>query len=808
MHTIDTGMKRFSTSSPPPVVKRGKNTEPNSQLDSAHSVNSSATAIPNRTQYIESLLHKVENKTSLRSVNAHCCAVNQKLFATEFKLLITNYGYQYGVQFLSQWPENKKNQTWFYLIISCLFTNREPSISESIITELTLQKDSDVEPIAYLTILKKLQTVGGLRSPAGFKEFMDWLVCWNLSEVQPGVDLLKNIPDEIRKMRPDLPIIEDSGIKMADDLGWGNLGCSLENYLANTQWIQYFIIYAFIEHAPVDFIQPVIESWLEADDTTAIRDKLFAQEQHPLSVQFSEPRPWNIMLAALDRLLPGLESEFSQDISKLDGSDQPVEKMDENFTGKLNLPRESFVFGRTIAFLDPKNLGHLYLKFQSRDESDKVFFQEAQRLKYFYDNRQQFSIEDSALNVKDVLKVDSLKKTLSDYQLSAIDKARLFLRCAKDDCSTNLHGALQSVGTFSSMNIKIAEGLVRITHPHALPVNDIPLTEFNKRKIIEHLNKIDPSCHMMLLQAPAGYHYEQYIYDLEDYDSIIKGLISYVKEFGAMWSEGVIGPDSCSVFHNKNADRDYDFLSPYFDQADIGTVDQWTGISTDFPNVGPIGCRDRGDVRVISELDAEKLHSSYEQGENHDKLLARGTLEALAKTAWGTILLYGRSLKETFNSNDPNEVARIKDDVGAILGALFSKAFHIPQAKCLELMNSQNLLAQTAREISYWMSTDYVADLRSGLIPQAVYPDYKGIREGHVLSQKQADFLSDDGFKGDYFGARNGDFKGNSPSVHLGARNGINPLMALNAMVVKMLSHGCLNLFKIQKAQSEMDTDA
>ena len=183
------------------------------------------------------------------------------------------------------------------------------------------------------------------------------------------------------------------------------------------------------------------------------------------------------------------------------------------------------------------------------------------------------------------------------------------------------------------------------------------------------------------------------------------------------------------------------------------------------------------------------------QGENHDKLLARGTLEALAKAAWGTILLYGRSLKETFNSNDSVKVARVKDDVGAILGALFSKAFHIPLEKCLEFMNSQDLLAQTAREMSYWMTTDYVADLRNGLIPQAVYPDYKGIRDGYILPPQQNNFLSGEGFKGDY------------PSIHLGARNGRNPLMALDAMVVKMLTHGCLNLIKVHKSQGEMDTD-
>ena len=97
-------------------------------------------------------------------------------------------------------------------------------------------------------------------------------------------------------------------------------------------------------------------------------------------------------------------------------------------------------------------------------------------------------------------------------------------------------------------------------------------------------------------------------------------------------------------------------------------------------------------------------------------------------------------------------------------------------------MNEQDLLGQIAREMNYWMTDHYVKDLREGLIPESVYPHYQGIRGSHKLAPYQADFLSDEGFKGNY------------ESVHLGARNGRNPLMALDALVVKLLSYGCLNL--------------
>ena len=752
-----------------------------------------APRISARDRHIQRLLRDSIDAIERINTDHFLPPIHKRCLISTLEELIKNHDSLAAVQHLSLWPENKKGQTWLHLLAHLLFNHPAPSICGSMITQLIDQKQSAEAPIAaYITVLEKLQAEGGLHSSTGFKKFMDWLVCWRLSKAQPRIDLLEKIPDDTRKMRPDLPIIPNSGRKMLDSFGWGDAVYSMHDYLAQTQWIQHHMICVFMEHAPLDFVQSAIESWLEADDA-AIRKRLFSQTQHPLSVDMHEPRPWNIMLAALDRLLPHLESKFSQDISKLDGLDQPVQQMDESLTDRFNLSGESFVFGRTIAFLDPKNRGHLYLKIQSEDESDSMFFKEAQRLKYFHENRDKLHITGSALIVEGVFKTDSLKAILSKYQLSYVDTARLLLRCENEDHFTILNKAL--LGAIDQKEIDDAIKYANKTHKCNLLAEDSPLSDVNRQTLVDYLNRNDKSCNMILLRAPAGYNYERYIYDPENHDSVVEGLISYVEEYGAMWSEGVLGPDSCSVFHDKNTRRKYYFLSPYLHRANIGTVDQWAGVSTDFPNIGPTGCRDRGDARAVSELDTAELFGVLKQGENQDTLLARGSLEALAKAAWGTILLYGRSLKETFNSNDPDEVDRVKKDVGTILGTLFSKAFHLPLEKCLECMNSQDLLAQTAREMSYWMTTDYVADLRNGLIPETVYPDYQGIRDGHVLASKQADFLSDDGFKGDY------------PSAHLGARNGRNPLMALDAMVVKMLTHGCLNLIKIQKAQSEMDTD-
>ena len=322
------------------------------------------------------------------------------------------------------------------------------------------------------------------------------------------------------------------------------------------------------------------------------------------------------------------------------------------------------------------------------------------------------------------------------------------------------------------------------THWHTLLEDDTPLPATKKQKLTAHILETDIHSNMMLLRSPAGYRYEKHAYQAEDPAEQLSGIARYLEEFGAMWYGGVLGPDACSVFHNfldRSGGR-YHFLAPFFYRANIGSIDQWPGTSTDFPNIGPEGTRDRGDTKTISEQDIKTLFGRSGELENSDTLQARATLEALAKAAWGAVLVYGRCFRENFDPDSLEKVTKVKDDIGRLLGTLFSKAFNMNVEECLRLMNEQDLLNQTAREMNYWMTDHYVKDLREGLIPESVYPHYQGIRGQHKLATCQADFLSDEGFKGDY------------ESVHLGAANGCNPLMALDALVVKLISYGRLNL--------------
>ncbi len=157
-------------------------------------------------------------------------------------------------------------------------------------------------------------------------------------------------------------------------------------------------------------------------------------------------------------------------------------------------------------------------------------------------------------------------------------------------------------------------------------------------------------------------------------------------------------------------------------------------------------------------------------------------LHSLARAVWGAILLYGRVNKGRFDHTSDSCIASVKSDITQLLSTFFINAFAMEKSACLNLLEQNDLLAQTAREMTYWMSGSYVADLRKGEIPASVYPQYAGERTGLYLCDVQRAFLKDDGFQGD------------SESVHLGARNGRNPIMALDALVVRMLSHGCLLL--------------
>lgn len=112
------------------------------------------------------------------------------------------------------------------------------------------------------------------------------------------------------------------------------------------------------------------------------------------------------------------------------------------------------------------------------------------------------------------------------------------------------------------------------------------------------------------------------------------------------------------------------------------------------------------------------------------------------------------------------------------------------------------MLNQCCREISYWLAknTRYVSDLRNGEINRKVYPHLPQEMQGCILTNKQNKCLLDYGFvditKQSY----------EKYCCQLGSQSGRMPLMALNAFVVKIFSHGTIRSIEIEQIKSSEDT--
>lgn len=293
----------------------------------------------------------------------------------------------------------------------------------------------------------------------------------------------------------------------------------------------------------------------------------------------------------------------------------------------------------------------------------------------------------------------------------------------------------------------------------------------------------------MAFDTPEEAPYERYVYQASpgEKELALKGLAHFAHDFGVLWSMDIIGPDTCSAFRLVDSEkgREYAFLAPYSGLSNIGSIEQWNGFSTDFPNIGlyPFGTRDMGDCLTVRQLEARKRaygvqHFSPEQVRN------RLRFEKLTKSAWGIVLEYGRTFPEKLEHNNPEKVAEVQSEITGLLLELFCPAFGFSQELGLSLLEELGLISQLAREMCYWMSSAYVDDLNEGRIPESAYPNYEGERTEHLLVSFQRKHLKPEGFMA------NGD------SVQLGGRNGQNPLMAMDALIAHVLSEGSLFLAK------------
>ena len=309
---------------------------------------------------------------------------------------------------------------------------------------------------------------------------------------------------------------------------------------------------------------------------------------------------------------------------------------------------------------------------------------------------------------------------------------------------------------------------------------------FNDKEIFKQKVK-KGSCLAMEFTTPNDISYEEYVYDVKNDTSAMDALHIYAKDYGRLWKNGLLPPPCLSAFHDVDCDRKHGMLAPFLNLKCEGSIERWNGLATDFPNIGgeKMGMRDKVDILLPSEKSQNYFSKQIinpECLEDRNKI----RLEELAKAAQGLCLQYARRFNHRFNHKSPENIEAIKKDIGSLLLDLFTHALPLSRDECKTLMEGHDLLNQCCREMSYWLAKDvpYVSDLRKAEINRLVYPHLPIGMQGCVLPKKQLDFLTTSGFYDD---------KRDLPGeCQLGSGSGRMPLIALNALVVKILAFGVI----------------
>jgi hypothetical protein len=510
------------------------------------------------------------------------------------------------------------------------------------------------------------------------------------------------------------------------------------------------MISSFLQHGAEKNVQALLNHWLKKPSTENAQQWLFNQQIYPNNTVFYEHFNCDVLLSAALHLLPKPQANDFPVISQHAPNAIPdaVEKwMARSPDDRLN---------RTLIWKNGSRTE--YLKIQSLEESRSDYCRQYTRLSYLYDNT-------SRLGLKS--------------------------HCGKP------------------------EGLYLIT-PSTLNLPDNEKTEL--------LTKVGfDQCIAMHFSLPSDQPYEVYANapDITP-EQARYGMKLYAHDYGRLWQMGINGPDALSAYHDENAGRKYHFLASLAHIINLGVMDSWR-IFAHYPNLGGmVGMRDHVDSRPCQEFGSDYLSSTR----NHDSMMvnpddptdvSRVRLLELARSAWGMVLLWGdryNNAMEQAKTPEAMEQAKRDNDfepvVLPLLATLFSEAFSMDYDECESIMKEDGLYAQAVREMRYWMdnvNAPYVKDIKTHRINHEVYPDYPESMRAQVCSEEDVDHLTEHGFVNKEKASQEEDSGRPSLYSHLGAiPNGRNPLLSLNALVVKMITRGCLHLSECSaKAESEMD---
>ena len=396
------------------------------------------------------------------------------------------------------------------------------------------------------------------------------------------------------------------------------------------------------------------------------------------------------------------------------------------------------VAGRTLRIKSDQ--GWDYLKFLSNTETPTDLFKEGQKVRLLRNHKKDLGLNSRIPEVIGFYQWDNLKEDLN--QIPPEKKAKLEQKCRYED---------------------------------------------------------DGKSYCLHLKTGKDEPYHLYPYDLNPETEkrlIISGLCTYAHDYGKLFNQGLLGPVLLAAYHDEETDRKHYTLTPYVCFTGEGTMSRWLD-ATNHPNAGPVGIRDTGDTKTPEEIGEDYFFTlrrpiTLDLNDSRDK--NRLVFNELARNAQGLILQYARCFRTQFNYQDKASTQNHKEAAQELLTTLFESAFpRLDKASIQQALTEHDLLGQATREVVYWCAHDapFVEHLLNGHIPQETYPAFPPMSRVKDLSEKEREQLIPG--KG---------FVTEEPFENLGEDNGINPLIKLNAIIVKLLALGVLS--EIEPAKPDL----
>ena len=274
---------------------------------------------------------------------------------------------------------------------------------------------------------------------------------------------------------------------------------------------------------------------------------------------------------------------------------------------------------------------------------------------------------------------------------------------------------------------------------------------------------------LSLFSTPAGANYHQYVTDSEQGSSVsvplserpqVLALRSWLRDYGRLFQKGILAPPACNMFHNGSYSkpRAYHFLyrNAGWQCPRPGRIERFNGESTDYPNIGPqpLTLRDGGDAILACPglnptCDAAARTQALPKEGVYRPVAARDrefAIDSLANAWLGSLLLLGRILRTPANgaphawleNYSSEHTAALATLVGEMAADLFSRSFAVDrtvlQSRLYE-RGGARLFERCAREMQAWMTDDFADSVLAKEVPEWLYPDYTGEREGLFVDE-------------------------------------------------------------------------